>query len=261
MIGSHKGYFACAAAGLITAAMWQVGCVVNTSDGAGGGGGETSESGGSDAGGSDFGGAGVGGGAGGGPEVAYRYVAIRSRANGTVSVTLNENPGPDLDAVELIDGVSSEFAVESHDGQQGSAGTGNTNVNDDPETVLGASDAFLGDGSCDLAEGDLGDGAKFWSMGAGAETIDVQSGLDEGYIVVSFATDIPDGTTIRVHELSPADCNNVTEYADQYEVFIGKTTAVIPTAPDVTILDGSDFESLGLSNANGGTQEFDVVYP
>ena len=180
------------------------------------------------------------------------WVAVRSRTATQADIE-NNTPGPDIDAVELFNGVTSEFvdAASISFVQGEAAAAGNTNAN--AVRVSGIPDSFLDGGDCDLAEEPNG---TFWSMGGGAVALGV-----EGFFVAMFenTTGIVSGDTITVYEVGAGGCANVgTARDDEYEVYIG-TSDVDDLNLDIDSLDGAEFMSLGTTGAGGDT--FTVTVP
>ncbi|GEM_PF-3403541 len=181
----------------------------------------------------------------------YIWVAVRSRT-ATQADLDNNTPGPDVDAVELFNGLTSEFVVDTSitfvPGAAGAAG----NVNDQPAKVAGIPDSNVGGGDCVLAEGDDG---TFWSMGSGDENLG-----QEGWFIAQFAaTDaIVEGDVITVYEVGAGGCDNVgAARDDEYEVYIG-TDEVDDTDVNADSFDAAPWMSLGTTGQGGDVFEFTV---
>ena len=178
------------------------------------------------------------------------WVAVRSRTATQADIDSN-TPGPDIDAVELFDGVNTvSLDANSVTFVQGGVGAAG-NANDNAVRVAGAPDAGIG-GTCDLAEEPNG---KFWSMGGGAIDLGI-----EGFFIGQFAAtaEIVAGDRITVYEVGAAGCDNVdTVRDDDYEIYIG-TSDVDDTAVNIDSFDGVNWVSLGRTGTNGNVKEVTV---
>ena len=188
----------------------------------------------------------------------YNFVAIRSLTATVMDLDNTNTPGPDLDAIELTDGLDS-YWIEGLEATQGDGGTvADGNVNMDWETAYGASDMYEADGiTCVLSDDDSGD-ARFWSMGSGDPTLGTV-----GWAIGKFegAVSIEDGDEIWVYEVGSQDCDNLdVDRDDEYEVYIG-LSSLDPTMMDLDDLEGAGMMSLGTTGDGGGIGIFDVVIP
>ena len=188
---------------------------------------------------------------------AYTFVAVRSLTATIMDLDDTNTPGPDLDAIELFDGLDS-YWIEGLAHVQGYGGTvADGNVNEDIETVYGESDMFEADGITCVLDDDSGD-ARFWSMGSGDDTLGVV-----GWTIGKFdgGVTIEDGDLIEVYEVGSQDCDNLNvDRDDEYEVFIG-LSSLDPTTMTVSDLEGAGLMSLGTTGAGGGVEVFDVNMP
>jgi hypothetical protein len=180
----------------------------------------------------------------------FAYVAVVSRTATQADIDIN-TPGPDIDAVELFNGLTSEYvdanSILAVPGEFGAAG----NANDNVVRVSGSPDAGLG-GDCDLAEEPNG---KFWSMGGGDAALGVT-----GFFVAKFdnTVEIVSGDEITVYELGPTDCDNVaTARDDDYEIFVG-TSDVDENDLDIDSFAGPEWTSLGTTGAGGNIRTVTV---
>lgn len=172
-------------------------------------------------------------------EVPYTFVALLSTAAGETA-TAADNPGPDVDAIGLIQGTAEVFAA----GVTGSAIgtiTGGDSSTGAAANVTGAPNDFLGpDAPCELESA-----TNYFAFGGAG-----------GFVAVSFAAgvEIADGDQVKVYELAggAGNCSNIsTERPDTFDVYIG---AEGTTAPSVAtdISGGADWCRVGASGGLGG---------
>jgi hypothetical protein len=171
----------------------------------------------------------------------YLYVAVTSEtAASTDEVRRTPNPGPDIDAIEVIVGGVTRPASAIAKMNQGAAGN-DPNSAPNSDASLGAPSTRNADGTCDL------NAQNYWAMGD-----------NTGYAVWSFGAgfEIEDNAQVRVHEVDRTMCSNVTtNWADAFNVYIG-TAANLATANSA-----ADVRSMfcGIGNhPTGGIQTFTV---
>lgn len=172
-------------------------------------------------------------------EVPYTFVALVSTAAGDDATSAN-NPGPDVDAIGLIQGAAEVYAA-AVTGSAIGAVTGGDNSTGAPANVTGAPNDFNGpDAECTLESAT----GYFAFGGAG------------GFVAVSFAAgvEIADGDQVKVYELAggAGNCSNIsTDRPDTFDVFIGaEGTAAPSVATDIS--GGADWCRIGASGNLGG---------
>ncbi|MFT6628504.1 MAG: hypothetical protein ACJA1R_001766 [Flavobacteriales bacterium] len=180
------------------------------------------------------------------PATPYLYVAIVSNVPAGSAEGIETNtPGPDVDAIQLIQGGVDNFAAVVEGSAQGETDADEGNNNADSSKVTGANDAIPAvDGSEDCNLDEAADGGTFFSMGG-----------EGGFLIVSFAAgiEITTGDTLNVWELSDASCANVsTVRPDAFSVYVSNTTDVsgVATAADISAANG--WQLVGASGGNGG---------
>jgi hypothetical protein len=187
----------------------------------------------------------------------FVYVAVVSATTATSDLDIT-TPGPDIDAVEIARGSTSYFAKFVALFEQGTGGEpGMGNNYDDENDVIGMPDAIMGlptgdppvaFGSCNLSSP-----GRFWSMGDGT-----------GFAIVSFQdssnadVDLAVNDVIRVWELDPTTCNDVTTTRDdKYEVYLGTAEDLDALTTDAVSITAT-WQYLGMSTSSGGI--FEGVY-
>ncbi len=175
------------------------------------------------------------------PVAPFTWVAVVSAAAGDESLAA-DSPGPEIDAVALVDDSTVVWATSVLSAAVGTL-TGGNAVNGVPENVLGAPDDFTTPGG-DCA---LDPEATTFAIGGAA-----------GFVAVSFdgSAAIEDGATIRVIELAagPSGCGNITtERPDTFDVYLGRGDGPA-TASDV-VATGC---RIGSSPSLGGVTEIFV---
>ena len=149
------------------------------------------------------------------PAQPYTWVAIVSTAAGADSLTAN-NPGPDVDAIELRQGTATLYASGVAGSTLGQIDGGDRDTGT-PNNVLGAPNVFTTPGGeCNLDNATASGWFAFGGQG--------------GFIAVSFTgvTDIATNDVIKVYEIAPgpAGCANArTEAPDMFDIYIGRGAA------------------------------------
>jgi hypothetical protein len=171
----------------------------------------------------------------------WTWLAVVSTAAGDESLA-SDTPGPDIDAVELVQQSTVSWATSVLAAAEGSV-TGGRALTGVPENVLAAPDDFTTPGG-DCA---LDDALTTFAMGGAG-----------GFVVVSFdgAASIEEGASVRVIELAsgPFGCGNIaTERPDSFEVYLGRGDAP-GTASEIT----GTWCRIGVSSRLGGVAEFIV---
>jgi hypothetical protein len=171
-------------------------------------------------------------------EVPYTFVAVVSTTTG--EDTAADNPGPDVDAIGLIQGTAEVFAAGVRGSALGTI-TGGTNDTGAAANVTGTPNAFLGaNQDCALVSA-----TNYFSFGGNG-----------GFVAVSFAAgvEIADADQVKVYELAggTGGCSNISrDRADTFDIFIGAETAAAPSvSSDIT---GAWCRIGGSSNLGGVT--------
>jgi len=173
----------------------------------------------------------------------YSWVALVSTAAGDDS-TAADNPGPDVDAIELRQGTATLYANSVASSAVGTV-TGGDNNTGAPGNVTGPPNDFAGpDADCNLESAT----GYFAFGGAG------------GFVAVTFAgvSEIATNDVIKVYELAggAGNCANIsTDRPDSFNVFIGRGAAPA-TSADITSLANTC--QVGSSPALGGITEVTV---
>ena len=187
--------------------------------------------------------------------VPFTLVSVAS--NTTVAADFSaSNPGPDVDAIEIIRGGQSVWAMTVEGSRIGTvAGQGENTNCQNPASVVGEPKSMPRngqDGQCTLSGTSEEDRNRYFCLGGGTTTI--------GYVTVSFGDDfyLMDGDQIRVWELAPVGttgsefgCSNTTtQRNDGYSVFAG--TQSTNTDP----IGNNAFIELGATGDQGGVFRF-----
>jgi hypothetical protein len=176
-------------------------------------------------------------------EDPYSWVALVSTAVGEDSLSA-DNPGPDVDAIELRVGAAVNYASAVASSAIGTI-TGGDSATGAPNNVTGAPNDFTtpgGDCNLESATG------YFAFGGAG------------GFVAVAFSgvTEINTGDVIKVYELAagPTGCGNISnDRPDTFEIYIGRGAA---PATSAAITGLTDTCRQGASGPNGGITEVNV---
>ena len=173
----------------------------------------------------------------------YSWVALVSTAAGDDS-TAADNPGPDVDAIELRQGTATLYANSVASSAIGTI-TGGDNNTGAPGNVTGAPNDFAGPN----ADCNLESATGYFAFGGAG-----------GFVAVTFAgvSEIATNDVIKVYELAggPGNCANIsTDRPDSFNVFIGRGAAPA-TSADITSLANTC--QVGSSPALGGITEVTV---
>ena len=176
----------------------------------------------------------------------YSYLAIISETTNQTDIEETNNPGPDIDSIELIHQGTSYFATEV---VQSSQGFGPENRHRTPNAILVGNDAIPNtSGSCSLEEDP---NSKFWSMGD-----------HTGFAIVIFDRVITDGDLIRILELNDLLCDNIdVEQDDQYGIYIGKAETDVSEITSSSNIAGDNWFFQGSSSGIGGIMEISFSDP
>ncbi len=176
------------------------------------------------------------------PAVPYNWVALVSTAAGDDS-TAADNPGPDVDAVELRSQITGTtlYANAVASSAVGTV-TGGANNTGAPGNVTGAPNDFAGPN----ADCNLESATGYFAFGGAG-----------GFVVVTFAglSEIATNDVIKVYELAggPGNCANIsTDRPDSFSIFIGRGDAP-STSAEITSLANTC--QVGSSPALGGITE------
>ena len=173
----------------------------------------------------------------------YSWVALVSTAAGG-DATSADNPGPDVDAIELRQGAANVYASVVVSSAVGLV-TGGDNSTGSPTNVIGAPDDFMGPNQDCALESATG----YFSFGGSG-----------GFIAVSFSgvTEIGSSDVIKVYEIASGvgNCGNVVaERPDTFDVYVGRGAAPA-TAGSITT--SADTCRQGSSPPLGGITEVTV---
>jgi hypothetical protein len=171
-------------------------------------------------------------------DVPYTFAAVVSTATG--DSTAADNPGPDVDAIVVVQGGVELPAAAVRASLVGTV-TGGDNSTGAAGNVTGTPNDFNGpDQECELESA-----TNYFAFGGSG-----------GFVAVSFAAsvEIIDGDSVKVYELAggPGNCSNITtERADTFEVYIGASDSAAPAvATDIT--GGDEWCRIGQSGGLGG---------
>lgn len=194
--------------------------------------------------------------------VPFTWVSVVSDTT-TAADWTTSNPGPDVDAIEVIRGGQSVWAQTVEGSRIGTvAGDGQTTNCSNPEAAIGSPRSMPTNGqngTCALSGTSAEDQLRYYCLGGG------DNAATAGYLTVSFGDDfyLVDGDVIRVWELAPVTapgsefgCENTSvNRNDAYSVFAGKAGA--STSP----INNENFLSVGSSQAEGGVFSFTFSDP
>lgn len=173
----------------------------------------------------------------------YTWVALVSTAAGE-DATAADNPGPDVDAIELRQGTATLYASTVASSALGQI-TGGDSSTGSPNNVTGAPNDFMGPGEDCVLESATG----YFAFGGSG-----------GFVAVTFAgvTEIATNDVIKVYELAggAGNCGNISaERPDSFNIFIGRGAAPATAA---AITAQTDTCQVGSSPALGGITEVTV---
>jgi hypothetical protein len=181
---------------------------------------------------------------GGGSAAIYSLVALVSTASG--ESLFADNPGPDVDAISVLQGGSEVYAAGTLSSAVGSI-SGGDGATGSAQNLLGpprATDGFGGE--CDLDAS-----FNYFSFGGAG-----------GFVAVSYPPNVEfaRGSQVKVYELAggPGGCSNISsDRPDTFDVYIGATGAAAPsTSADIS--SGADWCLIGSSPAVGGITTLSV---
>lgn len=179
--------------------------------------------------------------------VTYPYIALISSTTDGDDLNDTNNPGPDIDAIQITHGGANIFATGIEASNQGAGGnSAGENSNRSVNAVLNANDQMPNTQGSDCGDLLEDPNALYWSMGD-----------NTGFVVVSFGSNnVESGDTVTVWEVDNNWCDDISvERNDSYIFSAGTNNVVTSSIATANDISGAEWLSFGTSNAFGGVTE------